>query len=175
MTGRRTFVLVDGENIDATIGMSVFGRRPEPEERPRWERLTAFAETAWDQPATGLFFLNASAGTLPTTFVQALLAMGYRPIALAGSADEKVVDIGIQRTLTALAAHDADVMLVSHDADFAEHLLALRDGQRRLAVIALREYASTQLTSAGVPFYDLEDDVHAFKVPLPRVRIIPLA
>ncbi len=102
---RRTFVIVDGENIDATLGNSLLGRRPLPEERPRWERVTAYAQRLWDQPVTGLFFLNASSGQLPSNFVQALLAMDYRPIPLAGRGDEKVVDIGIQRTLDALASH----------------------------------------------------------------------
>ena len=51
MAERRTFLLVDGENIDATLGTALFQRRPQPEERPRWERLTAFAEARWEQPA----------------------------------------------------------------------------------------------------------------------------
>ena len=175
MTERRTFVLVDGENIDATLGVSVLGRRPTPDERPRWERVTAFAEKEWGQPVTGLFFLNATSGNLPTTFVQALLAMSYRPIPLAGAADEKVVDVGIQRTLDALRGHpDVDVLLASHDADFAPHLDALDDDGRRVGLIGLREFMSTQLTAIGGPLYDLEDDVRAFNQPLPRVRIIPL-
>ena len=57
---RRTFVLVDGENIDATLGTSILQRRPNPEERPRWERVTEFAENLWGQPVTGLFFINAT-------------------------------------------------------------------------------------------------------------------
>ena len=173
MTERRTFLLVDGENIDATLGTSLFNRRPQPEERPRWERLTSFAETTWDQPAVGLFFLNATSGQMPLSFVQALLAMGYRPIPLAGGPDDKVVDIGIQRTLEALKGHDADVMLCSHDGDFAPQLGALDDG-RRLGLLALREFASGQLTSLDIPLYDLEDDVAAFNASLPRVRIISL-
>ena len=41
-TDRRvTWMLVDGENIDATLGTSIFGRRPQPDERPRWDRLTS--------------------------------------------------------------------------------------------------------------------------------------
>ena len=87
MSGRRTFVLVDGENIDATLGNSLLGRRPLPEERPRWERVTQYAADIWDQPVVGLFFLNASHGQLPGSFIQALLAMDYRPIPLAGRAD----------------------------------------------------------------------------------------
>ena len=86
---QRTFVLVDGENIDATLGTALFQRRPLPEERPRWERVTAYAERLWGQPATGLFFLNASSGQMPSTFVQALLAMDYRPIPLAGRATRR--------------------------------------------------------------------------------------
>jgi uncharacterized protein len=174
MAERRTFVLVDGENIDATLGNSLLGRRPLPEERPRWERVTAYAEELWDQPVTGLFFLNASNGQLPSSFVQALLAIGYRPVPLSGSGDQKVVDIGIQRTLDALVGRGDDVLLVSHDADFVDHLGRLADGSRRVGVIALREYTSAQYDARGIEVHDLEDEVGAFKVPLPRVRIIPL-
>jgi uncharacterized protein len=176
MEPRRTFVLVDGENIDATLGNSLLGgRRPQPDERPRWERVTEYVETAWGQPATGLFFLNASSGTLPAQFIQALLAMRYRPVPLAGRDDQKVVDIGIQRTLEELGQRDADVVLVSHDGDFAPYLEALQGPGRRVGVVALREFVSTQLTALGVELFDLEDDVKAFNVPLPRVRIIDLA
>ncbi|MDE0777463.1 MAG: NYN domain-containing protein [Nocardioides sp.] len=180
-SGRRTFVLVDGENIDATLGGSVLGRRPHPEERPRWERVTAHAEQAWGQPVTGLFFLNASHGTLPTSFVQALLAMDYRPVPLSGGVDEKVVDIGIQRTLTALLEReDADVVLASHDADFAPQLASLlgHDApERRVGLLGFREFTSTHLADLvddGLELFDLEYDVRAFNAELPRVRIIPL-
>ncbi|MCL1899318.1 MAG: nuclease, partial [Promicromonosporaceae bacterium] len=37
---RKTYLIVDGENIDATLGMNVLGRRPAPDERPRWDRIT---------------------------------------------------------------------------------------------------------------------------------------
>ena len=171
---RRTFVLVDGENIDATLGNSLLGRRPLPEERPRWERVTQYAEELWGQPVTALFFLNASNGQLPSGFVQALLAMDYRPVPLAGRADEKVVDVGIQRTLDALAQREGDVLLCSHDADFVEHMGRLMEGERRVGLLALREYASIQFVNAGIEVHDLEDDVRAFNVPLPRVRLIPL-
>ena len=91
-TARTTHVLVDGENIDATLGTSILGRRPRPEERPRWERLLQFVERQWGQPTNGLFFLAANS-ELPMSFVQALLAIGYRPIPLSGGANQKVVDI----------------------------------------------------------------------------------
>ena len=43
-----TYLLVDGENIDATLGMSVLNRRPNPEERPRWDRVMAYAANLWN-------------------------------------------------------------------------------------------------------------------------------
>ena len=55
--------------------------------------------------------------------------MDYRPVPLSGRADQKVVDIGIQRTLDALVDRDADVFLCSHDADFAAQMEALLDGE----------------------------------------------
>ncbi|MBF4768157.1 nuclease [Nocardioides agariphilus] len=173
--GRRTFVVIDGENIDATLGTSILQRRPNPEERPRWDRVTEFAADLWDQPVTGLFFINASQGYLPLPFVQALLALDYRVIPLSGDPGQKVVDVGIQRTLEALAGHDdADVLLLSHDADFADHMARLQVGDRRLGLIAFPEFTSGQFTELGIRIHDLETEVGAFNTTLPRVRIIPL-
>ena len=173
---RATYLLVDGENIDATLGGSILGRRPRPEERPRWERLLQFAHERWQQPATGLFFLAANS-ELPMSFVQALLAIGYRPIPLSGGPGEKVVDIAIQRTLTELRSRDADVLLVSNDGDFAEHVAGLLDG-RRVGVVGFVEFRNSafgHLTERGLAAFDLEYDVQAFNERLPRVRIIPIA
>lgn len=172
---RTTYVLVDGENIDATLGTSILGRRPRPEERPRWERLLQFAEERWGQPAKGLFFLAAN-NDLPMAFVQALLAMGYRPVALSGSVGEKVVDIAIQRTLAELRSRDADVLLVSNDGDFVEELGGLLDG-RRVGVVGFVEFRNqgfARLAEKGLESFDLEYDVLVFNERLPRIRIIPI-
>ncbi len=172
---RTTYVLVDGENIDATLGTSILSRRPQPDERPRWERLLQFAEEEWDQPAKGLFFLAAN-GDLPMGFVQALLAIGYRPIPLSGGPQEKVVDIAIQRTIVELQRRAADVMLVSHDGDFLPQLQDICDG-RRVGLVAFKEFRNSgflALADQGLEFFDLEYDVRAFNTRLPRVRIIPI-
>jgi uncharacterized protein len=171
-----TYLLVDGENIDATLGNSILGRRPTPEERPRWDRLLSFARETWGQGAQGLFFLNASNG-LPMSFVQALRALGYTPVPLSGADDQKVVDIAIQRTLDAIADRDDDVMLVSHDGDFLESVEGLLDGERRVGVIAFEEFRNsgfTALRHQGLQFFDLEHDTLAFNTTLPRLRIIPI-
>lgn len=170
-----TYVLVDGENIDATLGNSILGRRPRPDERPRWERLLQFAEEQWEQPAKGLFFLAAN-NELPMSFVQALLAIGYRPIALSGGVNEKVVDIAIQRTLTELQRREGDVLLVSNDGDFVDEVSALLPG-RRVGVAGFVEFRNArflELVERGLETFDLEYDMLAFNTRLPRVRIIPI-
>jgi putative heme uptake system protein len=176
---RETVLLVDGENIDATLGGSLLGRRPAPEERPRWDRVREYARVVWDQPVRALFFLNAS-GQIPMSFVQALTALDFRPVLLSGPPDVKVVDVAILRTLEALAQRGhGDVLLATHDGDFAPSLAALLDGDadRRAGVIGFRELVSSALADLqgdGLEMFDLEDDVGAFTVALPRVRVIPI-
>lgn len=172
-----TFLLVDGENIDATLGGDILRRRPAPEERPRWDRVRDWVGEAWDQPVRGLFFLNAS-GQVPMTFVQAMRAADYQPVLLSGPSDVKVVDVAIQRTLAALSEReDGDAWLVSHDGDFASQLRPLLDAGRRVGVIAFRELLSgalAQLQADGLQFADLEDEVQAFTVVLPRLRVVAI-
>jgi uncharacterized protein len=173
---RTTYLLVDGENIDATLGASILGRRPRPEERPRWDRLLQFARERYAQDVVGLFFLAAN-NELPMSFVQALLSMGYRPVPLSGAATEKVVDIAIQRTLEALVDRQDDVMLVSNDGDFLEGTEALLDGSRRVGVVGFTEFRNHEFVpfvARGLELLDLEYDVAAFTERLPRVRIIPI-
>ena len=174
-TGRTTYVLVDGENIDATLGSSILKGRPKPEERPRWDRVLEFARDEFGQPAVGLFFLAAN-NELPMSFVQALLALGYRPIPLSGGVGDKVVDIAIQRTLGELVNRSADVILISNDGDFAPQVEELLDGRRvgLAGFIEFRNSAFGEMRERGLEFFDLEYDVRAFRERLPRVRIIPI-
>jgi putative heme uptake system protein len=169
-----TYLLVDGENLDGALG-GILNHKPEPAQRPRWQNLLDFAQRKWQRPVRALFFINASRGFY-APFVQALIASGYRPIPLAGRADEKVVDIGIQRTLGAIRDRTGHVLLASHDADFVEGMAALgnRDG-RKIGFVAFTELVSQGLRDVpGVQIFDLEDDAEAFDFELPRVRIIPL-
>jgi uncharacterized protein len=173
---RPTYVLVDGENIDATLGGSILGRRPHSAERPRWERLLQFVDEEWGTTPSGLFFLAVNA-ELPMSFVQALTAIGYRPVPLSGDAGEKVVDIAIQRTMDELARRDADVVLVSNDGDFVPQVTQLLDGRRRVGIVGFDEFRNhhfTPLIARGLETFDLEYDVRAFRETLPRVRIIPI-
>jgi putative heme uptake system protein len=172
-----TYLLVDGENLDATLGLSVLGRRPAPEERPRWERVLDFAQRAFEHPARGLFFINASSGTLPMSFVQALTAIGYRPVPLSGPPGVKVVDVGIQRTLEAIADGGGHVLLGSHDRDFLPQVQELLKRGRRVGLLGFREFVNAsylELVGAGLQIFDLEDDAQCFNQVLPRLRIIDI-
>ena len=172
-----TYMLIDGENIDATLGQAVLLRKPEPGERPRWDRVMDFARRQWDQPVKALFFLNASGGTIPYSFVQALISFGYTVLPVAGTAGEKVVDMAIVKTMEALAERPGDVLLLSHDADFVPGMRALQDGQRKLGVVAFSEFVSggfADLIANGLTVFDLEDDANAFNTRLNRIRIIPI-
>ena len=175
-TNEKTYLIVDGENIDATLGLSVLDRRPNPEERPRWDRVLEGAGRQWGESAKGLFFLNGSSGILPMGFVQALTAMDYSVIPLSGPEDVKVVDVGLQRTMDAIAELDSGaVILASHDADFVPQVENLLDMGRRVAVMCFKEFLSSafhELEDKGLEIIDLEYDVHAFQVTLPRLRII---
>jgi uncharacterized protein len=167
-----TYLLIDGENIDWALG-GILDRKPEPHERPRWQHIVQFAEELWGQPVRALFFINATR-QLHAPFVQALMAMGYRPIPLSGRHDQKVVDIAIQRTLGALAERSGDVLLASHDADFADDLAELA-GTRRLGLLVFTELVAQSLREVpGIEIYDLEDHARAFDIDLPRVRVIPI-
>jgi uncharacterized protein len=181
--GAASYLLIDGENLDATLGGNVLGRRPAPEERPRWDRAVAFVQELWGRPVKPLFFLNASSGNPPMPFVQALMALGLRPVLLAGPPDVKVVDVGIQRTLDAIAERPGDVVLGSHDGDFlpfVRRLLETDGGSgepRRVALLAFREFVSAsyaELAGAGLEVFDLEDDARCFNQLLPRIRIVHL-
>ena len=122
---------------------------------------------------------------MPMGFVQALMAMDYRPLPLAGTGapDEKVVDIGIQRTLDALtqraeSGQHVQVLLGSHDGDYVPQIERLLDAGASVGVLCFREFLSTHLASLqdkGLRVHDLEYDVDAFTSTLPRIRIIPLA
>lgn len=170
---RLTYVLVDGENIDATLGTSILQRRPQPDERPRWDRVLKYCRDTWGQEARGLFFLAAN-DELPLSFAQALIAIGFQVVPLSGAPQQKVVDIAIQRTAEALQARAADVMLVSHDGDFLPQVQALADG-RRVGVMGFQELLNSGLRQVpGVEVHDLEHDVRAFNVRLPRLRVIAI-
>jgi len=171
-----SYLLVDGENIDRTLGQ-ILEARPRPGQRPRWERVRQFVEGHLGA-SRALFFLNAGRG-LPGPFIQALRLAGYIPVPIEGPPDVKVVDVAINKTLEAIARErpGTSVCLASHDADFLKAMSELAERETgRVAVVGFQEYLSGDLL--GLPsleVWDLEADAKAFDCgPLPRIRVIPI-
>ena len=176
---RRTYLLVDGENIDATLGGSILGARPAPEQRPRWERVLDHARAAWGaDDVRGLFFLNASNGTLPMAFVQALLAIGFQPVpAVVGATrtsrwSTSASSAPSRRSPTGPATCCWPATTGTSPRSSARWWA--RAGSACWPSPSSISSALRALTDRGLEVFDLEHDVHAFTVRLPRVRIIPL-
>lgn len=178
--GKQVYLLVDGENIDRTLGQ-ILGHKPKPSDRPRWENLRCFIEDTYKASCKALFFLNATGG-IHGSFIQALNGMGFTPIPLSSTVTtDKVVDIGILKTLAAIkekfrGPSSPSVVLASHDADFKAAFTDLRD--RSLGIVCFPEYLSGEYRDIqNLRIYDLEDDAKVFSKetsPLPRLRVIPV-
>jgi uncharacterized protein len=177
---RKVYLLVDGENIDRTLGQ-ILSKKPKPEQRPRWDKVKNFIEKEFQASCRPLFFLNANDG-VSGSFLQALKMVDFIPIPLVGPPTTKVVDDGILKMLEAiktLPTKDSlpGVTLVSHDADF-KHSFASMSDRHQLALVGFKEFFSGEYAEiSGLRVFDLETDVRAFKddmAPLPRMRAISI-
>jgi uncharacterized protein len=174
---RKVYLLVDGENIDRTLGQ-ILSKKPKPDQRPRWDKVKIFVEKKFQAKCRPLFFLNANEG-VNGSFIQALKMVDFIPIPLVGPEETKVVDQGILKMLKAIKEQPSKnslpgVALVSHDADFKTSFAGLAD--RQLAIIGFREFLSGEYFNIpGLGIFDIEEDVKAFLTetgPLPRLRAI---
>ena len=112
--------------------------------------------------------------------MKALTALGFTVVPLKGSGNinEQVVDIGILRTLTGIFDQDeGEVILVSHDGGYANVVKDLLNNDHEVSIIGFNEFFSSMyvhLQPLGLRLFDLENEVGAFDVQLPRVRVIDL-
>ena len=105
--------------------------------------------------------------------------MHYVPVLLhAGSeTGQKVVDLGILKTLKALETREGHVVLVEATTGSSRRGRPLLDGRRRVAILGFRETTSIEyvaLEAQGLETLDLETDAQAFTWRLPRIRVIPI-
>ena len=178
---RKVYLLVDGENIDRTLGQ-ILSKKPKSEQRPRWDAVKNFVEKEFQARCRALFFLNANEG-VSGSFLQALKMMDFIPILLTGPPESKVVDLGIPKTLAAIKDQPSSgylpgVALVSHDADFRAAFGILGTDRQR-AIIGFKEFFSGEYSTVPrLSIFDLEEDVKAFREdmpPLPRLRSIDVS
>ena len=182
---RPQLVLIDHENIDWTLGTMIDPLRLDEQTRPRWEAIKRFATSrANGAPVLIKSFLQDNDRL--TGFAQFLRnELDIVPIILAPEDDLRperqgkrrpVVDEAIYKDLAALVDRRCDVLIVSNDAGYLEHMAALRaagvDTDRRFAMIGFREWIAGPYHQADwIETFDLEDDLGAFSYPLPgRLR-----
>ncbi len=182
---RPQLVLIDHENIDWTLGTMIEPLRLDEQTRPRWEAIKRFATSrANGAPVLIKSFLQDNDRL--TGFAQFLRnELDIVPIILAPEDDPRperqgkrrpVVDEAIYKDLAALIDRRCDVLIVSNDAGYLEHMAALRvqgvDADRRFAMIGFREWIAGPYHQADwIETFDLEDDLGAFTYALPgRLR-----
>ena len=182
---RPQLVLIDHENIDWTLGTMIEPLRLDEQTRPRWEAIKRFATSrANGAPVLIKSFLQDNDRL--TGFAQFLRnELDIVPVILAPEDDPRperqgkrrpVVDEAIYKDLAALIDRRCDVLIVSNDAGYLEHMAALRvqgvDADRRFAMIGFREWIAGPYHQADwIETFDLEDDLGAFTYPLPgRLR-----
>lgn len=171
------YVLVDGENMDRTLS-NILGRPPMGDDRPRWDNVLRFSEGLWGGRTTkSLFFINVRPeAPIPGSFVFAIKQIGYHPVPLTGDEQRSGIDVGIVRTLDALAQREGDILLLSHNKEFCEQLHKLNDGKRHLGVLAFEEHLpGAYYEIEGLDVLDIEHDARAFLGgPLPRILPTPI-
>ncbi len=182
---RPQLVLIDHENIDWTLGTMIEPLRLDEQTRPRWEAIKRFA-TSRANGGQVLIKSFLQDNDRLTGFAQFLRnELEIVPIILAPEDDPRperqgkrrpVVDEAIYKDLAALIDRRCDVLIVSNDAGYLEHMAALRvegvDADRRFAMIGFREWIAGPYHQADwIETFDLEDDLGAFTYALPgRLR-----
>jgi len=184
--------LIDGESIDATLG-SILGRansqesekrsrKPRPSERPRWDRtvtaIRKFTSADSDSEVEAFFFLaskpRANAGFW--RFVDVLPALGVAPVVMAQKPGASVVDDAIQATLETIAEErspsDTQVLLATHDGGYVPRIDPLVHLGFEVTILGFPEYMSNRYLERErpLPVLDLENDLDAFDVQLPRFQ-----
>ena len=90
---RTTYLLVDGENIDATLGSSILGRRPGPRSARAGTGVLQFARDGGRRTPVGLFFLAREQRAADVVRAGAAGARASGRSRCPGGLGEKVVDI----------------------------------------------------------------------------------
>ena len=180
---RNILVLIDHENIDWSLGNLIGPERLNAETRPRWSELRRFVE----QRAAGgntqfiSFLQHNDAITGFAVYLDG--EEGFRPVLLQSQVDatgrrRPVVDEAIHHALSGLRDRECDVLIVSNDGGYLQHMQELRQHglfHRRFGVIGfIDEMSGLYRSEDWVDTFDLERDVGAFSYQLPR-RYMPIA
>lgn len=176
-TDRPLIALLDLENIDGVVGNLVGHENLGPETRPDFRRVAEFfRERAGAGDLKVLGFLQDHEDGRNHGFARFLEgACDFHIGLLTPEPERSIVDDAINNALADLEERHGDVILLSHDGDYFEHLESLRDHgidrERRFIVIGFPEMMNNLYRTADwIETIDLEHDVGAFQNPLPNRR-----
>lgn len=168
---REGVVLVDGENIDGCLA-GIYARKPRSAERPRWEKVPAWARKCLETPDVRASMPLVERETPEfERFFERLPKLGVKPIRLRPRLGVPVVDLAISKMLRHLQSRpQADVVLLSHDGGYFEALEPLLVvATRRVAIVGFSEQiARVYREHSRIEIYDLQHDLAAFDIPPPR-------
>jgi uncharacterized protein len=176
----RSHSFVDSHNIDGVLAQ-VIGRRPKPEERPRWNRVKEYLTRhlgVTDKPCFVVDRGRFTDGFFP--LYRALKGMGFDVpvvdkigdhVGNDDPVDEFILD---QLQVILQLVRDGEkhpIVLLSHDHIYAPSLQGILNAGGRVFIMGFREWLHPnllRLEKAGAETVDLEHHVGAFLHRLPR-------
>lgn len=173
-------VVIDVENIDAVLFEILSGTcELNTETRVQWRRLLDWTHAEQSiEDAHVVPVLQATSPAAPA-FASHLAWLGFRPVVLEMDPERKVVDEAIMKLLEDMQTRYGNVMLISNDGDFYDHLEALSsyaDGSERLIRVAgfVDRMSQKYRRADWIETLDLERDLELFNYRLPN-RYLPLS
>jgi putative heme uptake system protein len=177
-----TEVILDIENIDATLGFQILEHKPLPSERPDWSLLVPNLKKRLHSPAeiSAVAVLKEASGekAIPQLkFANFLKHIGWRTVFAQTFASRNSIplsrDLVDDVTAYLLTSSRAGTVLVGGMDKYAAGCLADQKARgARVGVVGFQEFISDSIAPVvGDCFFDLEFDLGLFRQPLPRIRL----
>jgi uncharacterized protein len=171
---RPCLILIDAENVDSVL-YEIIGdsRKLTSETRVQWARLQEWAAAEHDMGTVHVVPVLQATSPAMSGFASHLAGLGFRPVLLAPYPERKVVDEAIMKLLEDMQTRYGNVMLVSNDGDFYDHLDALGghpDGSERVIYVAgfVDRMSQKYRKADWIEVLDLERDLSLFGYQLPN-------
>lgn len=169
LSSHKSFLVIDGPNVDAVLGHSILGRCPCSGERPRWDRLHSECCKLFG-PLDARFYLNGNKFDFKRCpFYRFLRQSGYRVDTPRNEEVSDPVDAAIINFVTDLP-NESHVILLSHDGGYSRCLEELLRRGVSVTIVGFIEWMKNSLTSLkplGACYLDLQRDLCCFDVTLP--------
>ena len=170
---------IDCENVDSVLGYQILGHKPLDHERLQYRSLHPWFRTKLSEPVKAFAVVregNTEYRKKGAKFWGSLRDLGFHPVLAESFAarlnlcrhdSREVVDHVISHLLERATADN--VVYIGHDFYAAEALANQRQRGARVFAAAFPEYLSASVIDVVEDVYDLERDIGAFLVPLPRL------